>query len=42
MVIDLDNSSNPYLCVNFARQYGMHPDKILENAWLADSSRYIN
>ncbi len=31
IVIDLDNSSNPYLCVNFARQYGMHPDSVLDN-----------
>ncbi len=31
MVIDADNSSNPYLCVNFARQYGMDLNKVLEN-----------
>ncbi len=30
MVIDLDNSSNPYLCVNFARQNGMHPNSVLD------------
>jgi hypothetical protein len=29
MVIDADNSSNPYLCVDFARQYGMHHSSVL-------------
>lgn len=29
MVIDADNSSNPYLCVDFARQHGMHPRTVL-------------
>jgi hypothetical protein len=29
MVIDADNSSNPYLCVDFGRQYRMHPRTIL-------------
>jgi hypothetical protein len=30
MVIDTDNSSNPYLYVNFARQHGMHPNSVLD------------
>jgi hypothetical protein len=30
MVIDTDNSSNPYLYVNFARLYGMHPSSVLD------------
>jgi hypothetical protein len=29
MVIDADNSSNPYLCVDFGRQYRMHPRTVL-------------
>ena len=29
MVIDADNSSNPYLCVDFARQFGMHHSSVL-------------
>lgn len=29
MVIDADNSSNPYLCVDFARHHGMHPRTVL-------------
>ena len=29
MVIDADNSSNPYLCIDFARQYGMHHSSVL-------------
>lgn len=29
MVIDADNSSNPYLCVDFARQFGMHHSRVL-------------
>jgi hypothetical protein len=30
MVIDADNSSNPYLYVDFARQYRMHPCTVLD------------
>ncbi len=29
MVVDVDNSSNPHLYLNFARQYGMHPSSVL-------------
>ena len=29
MVIDADNSSNPYLCVDFGRQYRIHPRTVL-------------
>jgi hypothetical protein len=29
MVIDADNSSSPYLYVNFAREYGMHHSSVL-------------
>jgi hypothetical protein len=29
MVIDADNSSNPYLCVDFGRRYRMHPRTVL-------------
>jgi hypothetical protein len=29
MIIDADNSSNPYLCVDFGRRYRMHPRTVL-------------
>jgi uncharacterized protein YueI len=35
MVIDADNSSNPYLYVDIARQYGMHHSKVLRNVIIA-------
>lgn len=31
MVVDLDNSSNPHLSVNFARHFGMDLNRVLEN-----------
>jgi Rad51 len=30
IVIDADNSSSPYLYVNYAREYGMHHSSVLE------------
>jgi hypothetical protein len=35
IVIDADNSSSPYLYVNFAREYGMHHSKVLRNVIIA-------
>jgi len=39
MVIDTDNSSNPYLYVNFARQYGMHPSSVFDKVLVTRQSQ---
>lgn len=35
IVIDADNSSDPYLYVNLGREYGMHHSKVLRNVIVA-------
>ena len=42
IVIDLDNSSNLHLSVEFARYYGMDLNRVIEMYWSADGSRTIN